>query len=215
MAESRRKWIKASDKPQDKQVTTSGGGIQIKHQGKPVNRAVARSGLVYLTLDCSGSMKGQKLIQAKQGAMNFAEEARRKGYFTGLIKFASTATYLSRPQSKLSVLQQYMEPMVAGGSTNMTEAIGLATRKLGGKRGFRVIVLVTDGKPNHPRTALEAAYEAREKSIDIITVGTDDADRRFLEKISSRSNLTVMVPKEKLNHGIKSTAKMLPGEGSV
>ena len=56
--------------------------------GKPV--ALRRSSkIVYLLIDCSGSMaEGNKIEQAKKGAIGFAEEAQRKEYAVGLIQFS-------------------------------------------------------------------------------------------------------------------------------
>ena len=73
------------------------------------------------------------------------------------------------------------------------------------------MVVITDGMPDHEEKALDAARDAKERGIDIITVGTDDADRVFLEKLASRKDLVVVVKSEQLGEGITSAAGMLPG----
>ena len=50
----------------------------------------------------------------------------------------------------------------------------------------------------------------RAQGIDIIAFGTDDADRAFLEKIASRSDLAVKVSSAQLESGIAGAARMLP-----
>lgn len=169
--------------------------------------------VVYLLLDCSGSMEGQKLAQAKRGAINFAEDACDKGYAVGLIKFSSTATHLCEPEHDISALNQYLERMDAGGSTNMTGAILLALQKMGDRRGYCVMVIVTDGMPDSQETALEAAQEAKASGIDILTIGTDDADRDFLAKLASKTELSAKVLSDRFEEGITSMAKMLPLPG--
>jgi Mg-chelatase subunit ChlD len=196
--------------------------IEIRQKQKEVlerirkrSRDIVRvSGLVvYLLLDTSGSMEGQKLAQAKRGAINFAEDARSKGYAVGLIQFSSTATHLCEPQRDISVLNQYLERIYADGSTNMTDVILLALQRMSDRKGYRAVVIVTDGMPDSQETALEAAQEAKANGIDILTIGTDDADRDFLAKLASKTELSVKVLSERLEQGITSMAKLLPLSG--
>ncbi|RLI83917.1 hypothetical protein DRP07_02750 [Archaeoglobales archaeon] len=72
-------------------------------------------GSVYILLDCSSSMEGEKLIQAKNGALNFVKETQIKGYAVGLIQFDSSATHICEPQQEISALNHYLERMNADG----------------------------------------------------------------------------------------------------
>lgn len=203
--------IKISKYSKDRHVAISQRGIEIRYEGKPVTAEMAGVGLVYLLIDCSGSMEeGNKLDQAKRGAINFAKDAKAKGYSIGLIRFDSIATHLCEPQREISVLGQHLKSIEAGGTTNMTEAIRLAHQRLKDKIGAQVMVIVTDGMPNSEESALEAAKEAKQNRIAIITIGTDDADRGFLRKLASRTELGVKVSRQQLEQSIASMAKMLP-----
>lgn len=186
---------------------------RIRKRSADIVRKAASEASVYLVVDCSGSMAGQKLTQAKKGAVDFAEDARRKGYSVGLIRFSSIATHLCEPQGQISVLNRYLRAMDANGSTNMTDAILLALQNLRDRKEHRAMVVVTDGMPDSPSTALESARQAKANGIDILTIGTDDADRDFLAKLASRTGLAVKVAREQLGQGIASMAKMLPGRG--
>ena len=91
----------------------------------------------------------------------------------------------------------------------MARAIELATTQLRGEPGPLAMVVITDGMPDHQGAALGAARDAKKLGIDIITVGTQDADRGFLSRLASRSDLVVTVSDEQLGSGIASTARML------
>ncbi|MEP9410352.1 MAG: VWA domain-containing protein [Candidatus Brocadia sp.] len=178
--------------------------------GKPVlPRKTGR--IAYLLVDCSGSMaEGNKVVQAKKGAIGFAEEAQKKEYSVGLIQFASHAEHVLEPQNELTSFITKVEKLSANGSTNMAAAIRIAKNNLFDKAGEKVICIVTDGMPDDKKATLEAANEIRTHGIEIITIGTDDADKEFLEELATRKELSLKVLRDQLELGIISMAKMLP-----
>lgn len=196
----------------DDRVAVSQGGVEIRCEGKPVGMA-AMTGYVYLVVDCSISMEGEKLNQAKKGALHFAKDALVQGYLTGLIQFHSFATHLCEPQREMSVLEQRLREIEAGGETHMAKAIHLAYERLKDKVEARVMVIVTDGEPNgpgDPEASLKAGEKAKKDGIEIITIGTDNADGEFLRKLASRTELGIKVSRAQLERSIASSAKMLP-----
>lgn len=197
----------------DKRAAISQEGIIIQHEGRPIHVEFTKVGFVYLVVDCSGSMEGDKLNQAKKGAFNFAKDALTKEYSIGLIQFESVATHICEPTRDIEIFSKHLQRMGIGGGTNMSDAIRLATEKLKGKAGFLVMVIITDGMPDNVQAALEEANKAKKNRIDIITIGTDDADEEFLKKLASRRELNVMIASNQLEKGISSTVKMLPRYG--
>lgn len=198
----------------DERALTSQGGIRILRQKRPIKGGLTEVGFAYLVVDCSVSMAGQKLDQAKKGTLNFAKDALAKGYSTGLVQFESVAIHLCEPQRDIEILRQYLRRMEARNTTNMAEAIRLTADNLKDRAGFRVMVIVTDGMPDDEEATLEEAEEAKAHGIDIITIGTDNADEEFLTRLASRNELNIMVPRNQLEQGVSSTTKMLPQYGS-
>jgi len=209
---SKSKSIQKREDVKDTQVAISKGNIEIRHEGKPIN-GTAVTGYVYLLVDRSVSMAGDKLRQAKKGTLNFAKVALSKGYFTGLIQFDSSAKLLCEPYKDMAVIEKAVEKMDVGDTTHMAKAINLASRLLRGMMGARVIVIVTDGMPNDtgdPNTSLNTAEDVKKNGIEIIAIGTDDADKEFLKRLASRTDLGVKVESKHLEKTITDTAKMLP-----
>jgi hypothetical protein len=64
--------------------------------------------------------------------------------------------------------------------------------------------------PDSRDAALDAANRAKRANIDIMTIGTDDADRSFLEEIATRKELAAKVARAQLEQGIVSMARLLP-----
>jgi Mg-chelatase subunit ChlD len=197
---------------QDTHVSISQKGIEIRHKGEPV-RGTTTTGYVYLLVDRSASMEGNKLKQAKSGALNFAKDALAKDYYTGLIQFDSSAKLMCEPYSNLSLLEKGLTKLEVGDTTHIAKAINLAHSLLKGIPGNRVMVIVTDGMPNgpgDPQSSIKAGEDAKRNGIDIIAIGTDDADEEFLKRLASRSQLGVKVESSHLEETITNSAKLLP-----
>ena len=196
-------------------VVVSGGGIEILRMDKSIAGNTLAGNFVYLLVDCSGSMKGQKLERARRGGLDFANGAREKGYEVGLITFDDEAHHLCELQKDIARLSQQLAEMRAGSKTNMEAALLVALEKLSGKRGNRAVVVVTDGQPtaggeDPVEASARAAKKLKENGIEIITIGTDDADKEFLKRIATRSDLSMMVHQDQLEIGIGSASAMLP-----
>jgi Mg-chelatase subunit ChlD len=191
----------------------SRGGIELKYDSQPLNEVYEASGYVYLVVDCSGSMAGDKLIQAKKGALNFAKDALARGYSTGLIQFHSSSKVICELANDVRALENKLNNIELGDTTHMADAIRLAYKELKGMRGNLSIVIVTDGIPNgpgDPQSTLAAGKIAKNDGIDIITIGTDDADYAFLKQLASRSELSTKVSRDSLAKAIASASKLLP-----
>jgi Mg-chelatase subunit ChlD len=198
---------------QEKRVTISQSGIEIHHKGMSLSGEMAGVGFVYLVIDCSGSMEGSKIGQAKNGALKFAKQAKTKGYAVGLMQFHSRATHLCEPTQDITLLKRRLETIEIGDATYMAEAIELVRKKLKDRKGALVMLVATDGMPNgpgDPEASLEAGERAKREGIDVITIGTDDADQKFLRELASRSDLGVKVPKVQFEQAITSAVKKLP-----
>jgi Mg-chelatase subunit ChlD len=192
-------------------ISLVGGGIRIDASGKPIEAHFEQNwGKVYMVLDCSGSMAGYKIDQAKQGVLDFAKDAVRKKYLVGLIKFDTNATHLSEPTKDVSRLEAQMKSVMASGTTNMAEAISMAHESLKNLGGSRVMVIATDGQPDNVNDSLNEGKSAKRDGIEIITIGTDDAVQEFLKKLASRSDLGAKVSTDMFAKAISSAHLLLP-----
>jgi Mg-chelatase subunit ChlD len=185
----------------------SGNGRELPIEVQPGGRTV------FLLLDCSESMAGSKMLQAQEGAADFAKGAIAQNYAVGIIRFSGEATLATRPTKFLQPTVEVLQTLTSSGSTNMTEALDLALSHLEKIPGCRVVVLVTDGQPDDPTTALAAAQRVAAAGIQIMTIGTDDADLAFLARLATAHELAVKVDQRQLREGIASAIRMLPSPG--
>lgn len=167
-------------------------------------------GQVYLLIDCSGSMSGQKLQQAKTGGQEYASTALLEGYAVGLISFGSEAHLLHRAQNDSVQIVRALSSIEIEGSTKLDAALELAIGELSDHEGNRVIVVVTDGIPDDRAGALAAGARAKRAGMLIVTIGTDDADHDFLRALASEPDLNVETTAPHLHDAISSATRFLP-----
>ncbi|MCK4736906.1 MAG: VWA domain-containing protein, partial [Methanophagales archaeon] len=140
---------------------------------------------VMLCIDTSYSMEGEKLNQAKAGALNFMKNLDIEYTSVGLISFDSDARLRMYFTKSAKDMKNAVGSLDIGGSTNMTQAIEIAYSNLIDKDGQRVIVLLTDGYPDNSSSSLKIAQACKTENIEIIAIGTDGADQKLLKKLAT------------------------------
>jgi uncharacterized protein with von Willebrand factor type A (vWA) domain len=194
-----------------KLVVKSSDGKETSFYSKPETPYFQKGpAVVYLLVDCSGSMFGEKIVQAKQGALDFARTAIRKGYRVGLIDFGDEAHLICEPTRDVSLIAGSVEKIFITGSTNLSDALRMASERLLKKEGCRLAVVATDGYPSNPNSALEIAAEMKKDKIEILAISTPDADQNFLSKLVSRKDLNLKVENNQLRRGMDLIARKLP-----
>lgn len=201
--------IEVGKKAANKVSTRINSFVEDKGAIEKVNKKIAGAGEVFILIDASGSMWGDKMSQAKAGAVDYASQAIEKGYAVGVISFAWQAKLIVEPRKEINILwHNAVSNIKATGSTNLADAIVQARQRFTNSRSKRVICIVTDGQPDSRERALSAATEAKKVGIEITFVATDDADKEFLNQLASMEGIKVTAGE--LRTGIRSMAGLLP-----
>jgi Mg-chelatase subunit ChlD len=163
---------------------------------------------VLLLLDTSGSMAGSKIEQAKSGAIDFARSASAQQYATALAVFADRAAMVCDPVTDAVILHRKIAKLdvgIVGGTTDLAAGLVLA----GKVPQLAAVVIVTDGATNDNAAALAASASLKSRGVEIICIGTDDADRAFLSLLATRSDLSTYVSAQHLRSAITEASRML------
>jgi uncharacterized protein with von Willebrand factor type A (vWA) domain len=216
MESEKKAGIQITHQADKQEIAIINGGIKILASEKPISGSFAVEwGHVYVVIDCSGSMKGSKLDQARIGICEFAIDAFRKEYLVGLINFNTSAEHLCGPVHDIDIIRDKMKGLRASGGTNMTAAIKIAHAELKNFSGPKAMVIATDGIADDVKSSLAAADRAKADKIEILTIGTDDADEGFLVKLASRNGLSTKVSSEVFGQAITSASLLLMSPRSL
>lgn len=153
---------------------------------------------IYLVVDVSGSMAGEKLEDAQAALRIFVEQIQNAEERVGLIAFSSGVDEpvpLTQLGTGRDALNRAIDTLAATGGTALLDGVDRAATKLqdlGDAERINAIVVMTDGQENRSRVSLRALTEQLRR-----TQGTDtpivvfciaygrDADLETLETISS------------------------------
>jgi molecular chaperone DnaK (HSP70)/uncharacterized protein YegL len=146
---------------------------------------------VFLLMDVSASMTGQPLLEAQTAAREFLTKCDFTAMELGLISFSTLVALQAAATSNVRRLQAGIQRLEAEGSTNLTDALEMARGQLVSADRKRYIVILTDGFPDAPESAVEQALAAREQGIEIVAIGTGDADREYLRRLASSEQASI------------------------
>jgi molecular chaperone DnaK (HSP70)/uncharacterized protein YegL len=146
---------------------------------------------VFLLLDGSSSMAGAPLEEAQSAAKEFLDRCDFSRMEVGLISFASLVSLQSPATNNARRLRAAIGRLEAEGTTNLTDAIEMARGQLAAADRRRYLVILTDGYPDGPESAVEQAEAARRQGIEIVAIGMGDADRDYLRRLASRDEASI------------------------
>lgn len=159
---------------------------------------------VYLVVDTSGSMRGEKLAQAQEALRMFLDQIQGDLERVGLIQFSSgvdTLVYLDELGNNRATLESAVDGLVAAGDTALLDAVYEAHERLvdlGDTERINALVVMTDGRENNSGVSLSRLVRSLESDggapvvVFCIAYG-DDADIGTLRAIAEPSGGQVLM----------------------
>lgn len=166
------------------------------------------TGKLFMVIDISYSMEGNRLAQAKEGALELLRQAVGEGYRAGVISFAQTARLDLPLTTDLEEVARVLRSLGLGGGTDMSRGIHMAHENLREMRGERAMAIFSDGETDR-QSALAAARAARADGIRIIASLGGTADKAFMEQIVSEGETVEVVDDSHVREQIAGLAASL------
>jgi len=152
---------------------------------------------VYLVVDTSGSMRGDKLVNAQEALRVFLNQIKGDMERVGMVEFSSQVNRiipLAELRQNRTDLTAAIEELEAGGDTALLDAVNAAyvrLQQLNDSERINAIVAMTDGRENHSRISLRELtrkmQEGNESGVPIVIFCIaygDDADYDTLEALA-------------------------------
>jgi Ca-activated chloride channel homolog len=171
---------------------------------------------ITFVLDSSGSMAGEKMIQARRALRYCLNNLNAQDRFE-LVRFSTDAESLFNglvPATKANIdfAQKFVENVEPIGGTNSEEGLTLALQaNAGASDRPKVVLFITDGKPTIGETdderLVKKVRDANAGRLRIFTFGIgDDLNTHFLDKLTeaTRAARTYVGEKENLEAPISS-----------
>jgi molecular chaperone DnaK len=156
---------------------------------------------VVLAVDCSGSMSGEKILQARAMLQELAGKYLGDGAgnrSVAVVNFGGTheiypSAVLVPPTSSVAEVCSVADRLTVGGGTPMHAGLDNIRQLLAGAPGKRIAIVLTDGHPDSVAQSeqVAATLKAERIVIGVVPIG-NDADQAFLRRIGDlHSSITV------------------------
>jgi Ca-activated chloride channel homolog len=202
-----------------------GGGYFLLFAGlppRPNERGSALKREVTLVIDRSGSMRGEKLVQVREAALQVLAGLDDGEAFNVILYNEAVDAFSERPvrksRSTVKGATEYLEGMTARGGTNIHDALLEALRQPPTEGTLPIVLFMTDGLPTVGQTSEAAIRELARKGNPherrIFTFGVGvDVNTPLLEKIAyeSRATTTFVLPSEDVEVKVAAVFKRLEG----
>ena len=141
-------------------------------------------------LDCSGSMRGDDLTQAKRASTELITKMIDLSvHQMALMSFSDKPKVLSGLTNDASKLTRELPQIEAYGGTAMIEALHAAEKVLENSTRQKIALIVTDGYPDRRQQTLSCAHKVRDNGLKIIAIGVGvDFDKNYLDEMVGAKN---------------------------
>jgi len=174
----------------DKQNVENSREAFIDKETKKSNQSSVTPIDIVLMLDCSGSMRGDDLVQAKNASTNLITKMiDLTVHRMALMSFSDNSTVLCGLTHDARNLTSELPNITAGGGTSMISALRDAEKLLENSTGKKIALMVTDGYPDRRSQTLQCAKKIRENGLKIIAIGVGEQfDKNYLDEMVGAQN---------------------------
>ena len=138
---------------------------------------------VVLLMDTSSSMWGGKLLEVQAAATGFVDRQNLTVNNVAIVEFADNSQVLTNFDADKTELKQAIANLTPSGGTNLAQGLKTVASLLRNSNTPNIL-LFTDGQPNNPRASESIARQIRDTGINLVTVGTGDANSNYLTALT-------------------------------
>jgi molecular chaperone DnaK len=141
---------------------------------------------IVLLVDCSGSMYGTNIVEARAAARTFADQTLGPNRQISVVAFpGGVVCPLTADRERIFGAIENLSPI---GSTPLAEGLLAAREMMKSRAGVqRIFVVLTDGHPDDPEGAMAEAHRIRTSGGRLVSVGVGNQVKPdFLKALASK-----------------------------
>jgi Mg-chelatase subunit ChlD len=143
---------------------------------------------IAMVLDCSGSMAGVPVENARGAAADCIKQMNSAIQEMALISYNDTPTVETAPTGDRNLLLGGVNHLAAGGGTNIPSALETGVDTLSGAKGRKAIILMTDGQDNNSQETMDAVVKkAAAENVPVFAVGFGEVNGTYLQNITEKT----------------------------
>lgn len=181
--------------------------------GKPIDvEKINTAALnVVMVIDVSGSMSGTPMNDAKHAMCNFVRDLESNNTFFGVIAVSDYSQIVCELTNDGDECIDKINSIQYGqtGYGNVGHPFDTIKEMLSQSDGLLFSVVLADGVWSCQEEAIKAANRCNENEIEIIAIGFGNADKRFLQDISSKDAKAMFVSQSELSQAFGNIAQSL------
>lgn len=167
--------------------------------------------MIYLAIDLSGSMRGAPLKHAQDAMRGFVQNSDLAHTSIGLIAFADKVKVMVPASQNAKEILRAIDSLSIGlvGGANSGQPFDVTFEHLGGLKGPRFLVALTDGVWSHQEHAIQRARNCHQAGVEIIAIGFGAADEKFLRQIATSDQSILLSGSGELTATFENIAQVL------
>ncbi|MCA0328393.1 MAG: type II secretion system F family protein [Actinobacteria bacterium] len=188
----------ANDLPQGTTIDPASVTVTLAGQTVPGTSAKPASGsditrVTFLTIDTSGSMRGEKMASAKAAANAYLDQLP-PDVAVGLVSFSNTPTLQVPATTDRATVKAAVDALEPRQATSLRDAILLSIQNLG-TTGIRSQLVLADGGDGRSQTTLEDTVKQIAASgtiVDAVSIGGTEDEKAQLDALVKAGNGVVV-----------------------
>ena len=163
---------------------------------------------VVLLMDTSSSMWGGKLLEVQAAATGFVDRQNLTVNNLAIVEFADNSQVLTNFDADKTELKQAIANLTPSGGTNLSQGLKTVASLLQNSNTPNIL-LFTDGQPNNPRASESIARQIRDTGINLVTVGTGDANSNYLTSLTGNPDLVFFANSGEIDQAFRAAEKAI------
>jgi len=173
---------------------------------------------VIIAVDCSGSMYGTPMREAKKAAKNFLEKVDLSHFSVGIMAVADRTKMLVDLSQNAMEIEKGIDSLsrcYSVGGSNEGQPFTDARNIFAPLEGTKFLIVLADGQWSYENHAISEAKQCHVADIGVVAIGFGRANKHFLQQVASCDENALFTDLSKLGDSFSTIAQVLTqgGEG--